>query len=84
MGNAQKNSDDWQSKHRLLQDDIETVKQALTQEKATCEETKQLMITNKLEQQNKYELLEEKHNKVRFWFEFEPHIIKQLSGIDSN
>ena len=51
LENAQKSSDDWQSKHRLLQDDIDAVKQALTQEKTTCEETKQLMISNKLELQ---------------------------------
>lgn len=64
LENAQKSSDDWQSKHRLLQDDIDAVKQALTQEKATCEETKQLMISNKLELQSKNEHLEEEKNKV--------------------
>lgn len=64
LENAQKSSDDWQSKHRLLQDDIDAVKQALTQEKTTCEETKQLMISNKLELQSKNEHLEEEKNKV--------------------
>ena len=64
LENAQKSSDDWQSKHRLLQDDIDAVKQAFTQEKTTCEETKQLMISNKLELQSKNEHLEEEKNKV--------------------
>ena len=64
LQNAQKSSDDWQSKHRLLQDDIDAVKQALTQEKTTCEETKQLMISNKLELQSRNEHLEEEKNKV--------------------
>lgn len=64
LQNAQTSCDDWQSKHRLLQDDIEAVRQAITQEKTTCEETKQLMITNKLEMQSRNELLVEEKNKV--------------------
>ncbi|XP_067928545.1 early endosome antigen 1-like [Watersipora subatra] len=62
--NAQKNSDDWQSKHRLLQDDLEAVRQAMQQEMTTSEETKQLLISYKLDMQNKYEAIEEEKLKI--------------------